>query len=135
MNLDTVEIKAFVPARDFAASKAFYQALGFAVPWSSDDLAYVHHGDTSFLLQRCDAADHASHFMMHLLVANADDWHAHAVASGVVERFGVRLTAPEDRPWRIRDFCLTDPAGVLWRIGHNLPGGRAPAPAGEPACA
>lgn len=125
MNLATVEIKAFVPARDFAASKAFYEALGFQVPWSSDDLAYVHFGETSFLLQRFYVAEHAGNFMMHLLVANADDWHAHVRASGVVERFGVRLTPPEDRPWRIRDFCLSDPAGVLWRIGHNLPGGPA----------
>ena len=126
MNLATVEIKAFVPARDFEASKAFYEALGFAVPWSSEDLAYVHHGETSFLLQRFDVPGHAGNFMMHLLVENADDWHANVVASGVAERFGVRLTPPQDRPWRIRDFCLTDPSGVLWRIGHNLPGGPAP---------
>jgi len=23
-------------------------------------------------------------------------------------------------PWDIRDFTRVDPAGVLWRIGHNL---------------
>jgi len=23
-------------------------------------------------------------------------------------------------PWRMRDFCLTDPTGVLWRIGQNV---------------
>ncbi len=39
MNLDTVEIKAFVPARDFELSKRFYEDLGFSVAWSSDDLA------------------------------------------------------------------------------------------------
>ena len=121
MNLATVEMKAFVPARDFAASKAFYEALGFEVPWASDDLAYVRHGSTSFLLQRFFVPEHAGNFMMHLLVEDADAWHAQVLASGVVARFGVRLSAPEDRPWRIRDFTLTDPAGVLWRIGHNLP--------------
>ena len=51
LNLRTVEAKAFVPARDFALSKRFYLALGFEIPWSSDDLAYVRHGDSSFLLQ------------------------------------------------------------------------------------
>jgi len=46
-----VEIKAFVPARDFARSKKFYEDLGFEVAWSSDDLAYLRHGEASFLLQ------------------------------------------------------------------------------------
>jgi catechol 2,3-dioxygenase-like lactoylglutathione lyase family enzyme len=125
MNLATVEMKAFVPARDFATSKAFYGVLGFEVPWTSDDLAYVRHGGTSFLLQRFFVPEHAGNFKMHLLVEDADAWHAQVLASGVVERFGVRLSAPEDRPWHIRDFTLTDPAGVLWRIGHNLPIGGA----------
>ena len=121
MNLAAVEIKAFVPARDFAASKAFYAALGFEVPWSSDDLAYVRHGTTSFLLQKFYVADHAGNFMMHLLVENVDDWHRHVVESGIVEQFGIRVEAPADRPWGIRDFPMTDPAGVLWRIGQNIP--------------
>ncbi len=122
MNLTAIEIKAFVPARDLAVSKAFYTALGFEVPWSSDDLAYVRHGATSFLLQEFHVREHASNFMMHFLVEQVDDWYAHVVASGVVPRFGVSLTPPEDRAWRLRDFTLTDPAGVLWRIGQNIPG-------------
>jgi hypothetical protein len=125
LNLNAVEMKAFVPARDMDASKAFYLALGFEVPWSEDDLAYVRFGPTSFLLQRFFVPEHASNFMMHLLVENVDDWYASVVASGVAERFGVRLQPPADRPWRIRDFVLTDPAGVLWRIGQNI-GGPAP---------
>jgi len=50
VNLAAVEIKAFVPAADFALTKEFYVALGFEVPWSSVDLAYVRHGETIFLL-------------------------------------------------------------------------------------
>ena len=120
MNLTAVEIKAFVPAQNLEVSKAFYAALGFEVPWSSDDLAYVRYGDTSFLLQLFFVPEHAHNFMMHLLVENADDWHSHVLASGVVGTFGVRLGAPQDQPWRLRDFTLTDPAGILWRIGHNI---------------
>lgn len=122
MSLEVLEIKAFVPARNLEVSKAFYEALGFEVPWSSDDLAYVRHGQTSFLLQKFFVPDHANNFMMHLLVESADDWHAKALASGVVEKFGVRLGEPQDQPWKLRDFTLTDPTGVLWRIGHNIEG-------------
>jgi catechol 2,3-dioxygenase-like lactoylglutathione lyase family enzyme len=120
MNLAVVEIKAFVPARDFAASKAFYAALGFEIPWSSDDLAYVRHGGTSFLLQKFHVRQHADNFMMHMLVENVDDWYRHVLATGVVERYGLRIESPQDRPWRIRDFPITDPTGILWRIGQNI---------------
>jgi uncharacterized glyoxalase superfamily protein PhnB len=120
VNLNTVEIKAFVPARDLELSLAFYKAIGFEIPFSDETLAYVLHGETSFLLQKFYVAEHASNFMMHMLVENVDDWHANVLASGVVQKFGVRLGKPEDRPWRIRDFVLTDPTGVMWRIGTNI---------------
>lgn len=121
MNLDTVEIKAFLPALDFEQSKQFYLALGFEIPWSSNDLAYVRHGDTSFLLQAFDAPAFARQYQMHLLVANVDDWHAHVVASAITTRFSVDVGQPEERPWAMRDFTLFDPSGVLWRIAQNLP--------------
>ena len=121
MNLKTVEIKAFVPALDFARSKRFYAALGFEIPWSSDDLAYVHHGDSSFLLQAFNHPEFVKNFQMHLLVENVDDWHAQVLASSVIEEFGVRVDEPDDRPWGMRDFPLFDPSGVLWRIAQNTP--------------
>ncbi len=70
--LSVVEIKAFVPARDFELSKAFYLALGFDVPWSSDDLARIQFGTARFLLQKCYAQGHAENFMMSLQVENVD---------------------------------------------------------------
>lgn len=119
MNLAPVEIKAFVPAFDFNESKAFYQALGFAMPWSSDDLAYLRYGHASFLLQAFFVREHAENFMMHLQVENVDDWHAHVRASDVEARFGVKASEPTDQPWGMRDFTLVDPSGVLWRIGQD----------------
>jgi catechol 2,3-dioxygenase-like lactoylglutathione lyase family enzyme len=119
--LNVVEIKAFVPARDMKASLDFYRAIGFEVPWESEDLAYVHFGEASFLLQKFYVAEHAGNFMMHMLVENADDWYQRVLDSGVRERFGSRVEPPEDRPWLLRDFIFVDPTGVLWRIGHNLP--------------
>lgn len=119
MNLSTAEAKAFVPATDFARSKAFYEALGWEIPWSSDDLAYVRHGNASFLLQAFDDAAFAANFQMHLLVENVDDWHARVLASDVTSRFGAEVGTPQDQPWAMRDFTLIDPSGVLWRIAQN----------------
>ncbi len=120
MNLSSVEIKAFVPARELVRSMASYTMLGFEIPCSSDALAYVRHGGTRFLLQPFFVAEHAGNFMMHLRVENADDWHRHARESGVIEHFQTRVGEIDDPPWDMRDFTRVDPAGVLWRIGHNL---------------
>lgn len=120
-NLHVTEIKAFVPARDYALSKRFYTDLGFTMASDGGGVAYFHFGEASFLLQDFCTESLAENFMMHLLVADVDAWWAHVQASGVVSRYGVRLTDIETQPWRMRDFCLSDPSGVLWRIGQNIP--------------
>lgn len=76
-NMATVEIKAFVPARDFELSKRFYVDLGFELESLSDDLAYFHAGGCSFLLQRFYVREHADNFMMHLLVEDVEAWWSH----------------------------------------------------------
>lgn len=123
VNLAAVEIKAFVPALDFERSKQFYLALGFEIPWSDRELAYVRFGDASFLLQAFAEPAFARDYQMHLLVRNVDDWHAHVLAARVTERFGVAVGPLQDQPWAMRDFTLLDPSGVLWRIAQNIPRG------------
>lgn len=119
MTMETVEIKAFVPAKDFVLSKQFYTDLGFTVAWSSDDLAYLHAGNTSFLLQKFYEQQHAENFMMHMLVVDVQAWWDRVTEQKLAERYGVKVSPPGDRPWGIRDFVLVDPSGVLWRIGEN----------------
>jgi catechol 2,3-dioxygenase-like lactoylglutathione lyase family enzyme len=118
--LTTVEIKAFVPAKDFALSKQFYQDFGFELAWSSDDLAYLRRGPSSFLLQNFYVAEHASNFMMHLLVDDVEAWWRHVEAQGLAAKYGVRAEPPEDRSWGLRDFVILDPTGVLWRVGQSI---------------
>jgi uncharacterized glyoxalase superfamily protein PhnB len=118
-NLAVVELKAFVPAQDFALSMEFYQALGFTRASVFEDIAYFHCGESSFLLQDFYVREHVDNFQMHLLVENVDDWHEKA--KEVANRFSVKIGEPEDRPWAMRDFTLFDPSGVLWRIAQNIP--------------
>ncbi len=118
-NLSAVEIKAFVPARDFELSMRFYEALGFTRASVFEGIAYFHCGESSFLLQDFFVREHADNFQMHLLVESVDDWYAKA--REVAERFDVKIGEPEDRPWAMRDFTLLDPSGVLWRIAQNIP--------------
>lgn len=118
--METIEIKAFVPARDFELSERFYSDLGFDIERLGDDMAYLSAGKSSFLLQRFYVKEHADNFMMHMLVPDVEAWWQQVVSQKIAERYGVRALPPEDRPWGIRDFVLNDPTGVLWRIGQPL---------------
>ncbi len=118
--LRITEIKAFVPALDFGRSKQFYQDIGFRLASEGGGIAYFHHGDASFLLQDgCDPGA-AEHLHMHMLVLDVEAWRARIIESGVVARHGVTLSAITLQPWRMRDFCLTDPSGVTWVIAQNV---------------
>jgi catechol 2,3-dioxygenase-like lactoylglutathione lyase family enzyme len=120
-DLRVVEIKAFVPAKDFALSKRFYRDIGFTLASDDDGVAYFRHGDASFLLQDFFTEELAGNFMMHLLVEDVDAWHRAITDAGIAARYGVEVGPVELQPWRMRDFVLFDPSGVLWRIAQNVP--------------
>ncbi len=56
---------------------------------------------------------------MHLLVEDVVSWHEHVSSVDLVS-FGAKMTELIDQPWKMREFCLHDPSGVLWRIGQNI---------------
>lgn len=118
-NLRVAEIKAFVPAKDFERSKQFYKDLGFTMASEGGRVAYFRFGDASFLLQDFYARSLAENLMMHMLVEDVEAWWNHIKESEVAAKYGVKVTNIELQPWRMRDFCVIDPSGVLWRIGQN----------------
>jgi hypothetical protein len=117
-NLSTIEIKAFVPAKDFELSKRFYKDLGFDLAWEDEHLAEFRHGEARFLLQNFFNEAHAANFMMHLLVEDVDAWWSKISGDSIPARYGVSAQPPKDHPGNMRDFTLVDPTGVLWRIGQ-----------------
>jgi uncharacterized glyoxalase superfamily protein PhnB len=119
-NLNVTEIKAFVPSKDFALSKQFYLDLGFKMASEGGGVAYFHFEQVSFLLQDFCAENLAENFMMHLLVQDVEAWWQQVAETGIVEKYGVKIWPIQLQPWGMRDFCLTDPSGVLWRIGQNV---------------
>ena len=119
-NLATIEIKAFVPALDFKLALEFYQALGFRLASNVDGIAFLHCGESSFLLQDFYVKEHADNFQMLGQVEDVEAWHLKA--ANVAAQYNVKIGEPEDQPWGMRDFVLFDPSGVLWRIAQNIPG-------------
>ena len=119
-NLSTVEIKTFIPAKDFELSKQFYSDLGFTKASDSDGIAYFHYGNCSFLLQDFYEKALAENLMMHLLVEDVYSWHEQITKSGVARKYGVNISDVTEQPWGMLDFVVFDPSGVLWRLGQNI---------------
>jgi uncharacterized glyoxalase superfamily protein PhnB len=115
-----VDLKAFVPAQDFALSRRFYADLGFRTQWAEASAAELRLGSFGFLLQAFYVAEHAGNFMMHLMVEDADAWWRHIEAVGLRTRYpGIMLKAPALQPWGLRVLYLSDPSGVLWHIADR----------------
>ncbi len=113
------QLRAFVPAKDFALSQQFYRELGFEAEFVNAGLAGFTLGQTAFLLQDFFEPQHAVNFMMHLLLDDLAGFWAGLEKSGLVARYGVRAEPPTERPWGLVDMTLTDPSGVLWRIAQR----------------
>lgn len=119
MNLNAVEIKAFVPAKDYTLSKQFYLDVGFVLASEGGGVAYFHHQNVSFLLQDFYVKEFADNLMMHLLVEDVEAWWNKIQNANIAQKYSVNIGAIEQQPWRMRDFVMLDPSGVLWRIGQN----------------
>jgi uncharacterized glyoxalase superfamily protein PhnB len=119
-NLNTVEIKVFLPAKDFELSKQFYIDLGFTKTSDSDGVAYFHQGNCSFLLQDFYEKDFAENLMMHILVEDVSAWHKSIDESGLKVKYDIEVSEITEQSWGMLDFVVHDPSGVLWRFGQNV---------------
>ena len=113
---DTHRSVAIVPSGDLDASSAFYQRLGLTVTSDhghyrilSDGLGWHLH------LTRTDGwpADvEANPFGLYLYVEDVD-----AVADRVRDLI-IEPGTPQLKPWGTYEFAVSDPTGVLVRIGR-----------------
>lgn len=114
--------RPFMPAKDFALSKAFYEALGFKKLLDSEVAIFSCEGSGGFILQNAYVKDWAENFMMQLMVEDLDEWWAHIESLNLAQRFGVTPPkAPKLQPWGLRVAFLYDPTGVLWHICEVRP--------------
>jgi hypothetical protein len=97
--LKTVEVRAYIPSKDFALCKQFYQDFGvepcLVIGW----FGLLSERVSSFLRQKFYNKEHADNFMKRLLVEDVDDRWRHVQALGIVSRYDVRAEPPANRPW------------------------------------
>ena len=113
------ELRAMVPARDFALSQRFYADLGFTCEFVQGGLAGFRLGSSAFLLQDFYVEPLASNFVLHWVLPDLDAFWHRFDQQGLAARYGVRAEAPALRPWGLVDMTLIDPSGVLWRISQR----------------
>ena len=115
--LKTIELKAFVPAKDFELSKQFYQDVGFTLASDSDGIASFRQDNVSFFLQNFYVKELAENFMMHLSVENVDAWWAHIQARSIATKYGVKTLPPGTKPVAYAGLILSIPQGVMANCG------------------
>jgi catechol 2,3-dioxygenase-like lactoylglutathione lyase family enzyme len=117
------DLRVFLPARDFGASREFYAALGFAEVWASEKLVLLRAGRFAFFLQDYFVKEWAENMMLDLRVADVDAYWAALQGLPLPERLQgmVRMVAPrDDTASGIRRGAFTDPSGVLWHFSQAL---------------
>ncbi len=91
--LTAVELKAFIPSKDFNLSKQFFSCLGFTKSSDTGGIAYFHLGNCSFLLQDFYDRSLASNLMMHLLIEDVYAWHNLALSSDIAGKYEVSISS------------------------------------------
>ena len=117
---NVLDLKPFVPAKDFAVARRFYADLGFTENWVDEQVAELQIGSYRLLLQNYYVQQFAENFMMHLMVEDADIWWQHIESAKLAEKYpGIMAKAPALQPWGLRVLYLSDPTGVLWHIADQ----------------
>jgi catechol 2,3-dioxygenase-like lactoylglutathione lyase family enzyme len=113
------EFRPFLPAKDYATSLRFYEALGFESSAIGETMAQLSLGTHTFLLQGYYVKEWADNMMMHVLVEDVHAWWRHIEPLDLAGRFGVKAPAPpRAEPWGLTIAYVFDPSGVLWHFAQ-----------------
>jgi hypothetical protein len=104
--MEVIDIKTFVPSKDYETSKSFYTEIGFTSEYVNDELTLFENGDCLFFLQRFYNEDLAKNFML-------DIYDAHELCSR--SKHKTKITPIQQEPWG-KVFYLWGPVGELLHI-------------------
>ena len=117
--------RPFLPTKNLAQSRSFYEALGFEKLLDGDVVIFAV-GATSFILQARYDEEWAANAMMQLMIDDLDAWWRHIESLNLPAAFGIaKPKPPQMQPWGLRVAFLADPCGVLWHVAERRPNHRA----------
>lgn len=104
--------------RDTAASRRWYEAMGFTHLRGYEGMEWMAVGPTEIMLHPATQPSGSSGLCLHAEVADAREAFQRACAAGLSpydhQQPGVRLDGPVTRPWGATEFELDDPDGHRW---------------------
>ena len=109
--MDVIDIKTFIPSKNYDISKAFYSEIGFNAEYVNEDLTLFENGDCLFFLQRFYNPELANNFMLQICVADIQD--AFDLCSRSLHK--MKISSIEQQHWG-SVFYLWGPSGELLHI-------------------
>ncbi len=118
MNQQAKSIRAFIGAKDFDLSRAFYEDLGFEESVISKNMSYFKIYDTlGFYLQDAYVKDWINNSMIFLEVENVEQYYNELKSLELQQKYkDVKLVPIKKEVWGSECF-LHDPSGILWHFG------------------
>ncbi|WP_395345307.1 lactoylglutathione lyase [Ningiella sp. W23] len=109
--MDVIDIKAFVPSRDYERSLAFYSEIGFESEYVTDDLTVFQNGECLLFLQRFYQEELARNFMLQICVSDIDE--AFALCSR--SKHKTKISEIQSETWG-KVFYLWGPSDELLHV-------------------
>lgn len=110
-------ITANLPARDFAATAAFYARLGFTCDFRDEGWMILNRGPLELeFFPSPDLDPWSSSFGACVRVSDVDALHAAWSTAGLPAEGIPRLTPPRNESWGMRACYLVDADGSLLRV-------------------
>jgi hypothetical protein len=105
-------LQPFLPTKDYAISRSFYQKIGFSIVYEDASLCLFEQNQVRFFIQRAYLKEWAENLMIQMYVSDLQDWHRRLI--GEQTAFPMIVVGTIRSAHYGKTFTLIDPAGVLW---------------------
>jgi catechol 2,3-dioxygenase-like lactoylglutathione lyase family enzyme len=116
INQEIKSIRAFIGAKDYEISRAFYRDLGFEEKVISDKMSLFLIDKFSFYLQDYYVKDWVDNSMIFLEVGDVEEYYSFLQGLELDKRYAnISLVPLQENEWG-KECLLVDPSGVLWHF-------------------
>lgn len=115
-----IDLKIFVPSKNFELSLKFYNELGWKTNWNHEgNLAELELSNHRFFLQNYYNKQWANNFMMYIDVEDTVEWYKHVKQLIEHGDYGsARLKPPKQEDYALVTY-VWDPCGVLLHLAQS----------------
>ncbi|MBQ4879967.1 lactoylglutathione lyase [Pseudoalteromonas luteoviolacea] len=108
------DIRPFIPVKELAVSKAFYEALGFTSDDANEDMSVISNGTCTFFLYQAAEINCGASLMFQLCVP---DIQAALNSIQKVKNIDIRYEPIKEERWG-KIIYLWGPSGEMWHINE-----------------